>query len=902
MVEDRKKEKAIEKIKELVTKYKKLVENKQIRQYNEERTKNDFIDHLFEALGWDVWNKKVYDEVLKEEKVLKGRVDYAFRLNGVNKFFVEAKSLKADLENPDYAKQAIEYGFNKAVAFVVLTDFEGLKVFNAEWNEKNIWRNIVFEIKYDQYEKEIDKLWLLSRDSIEKGLLTEYAKSIGKRTPRKGVEELLPLELISWRNKISKDIKLNYSTGYDDGHIDEITQKLIDRLIFIRTCEDRKFENKQLLEAANMYKKSNRKLSRLLKDEIFPYYRREYDSNLFGKDEEDIHEIDQINISDDVLYDVITSTYYSKDGNAGYDFDVIEADVLGNAYEQYLGYVLRTTAKRIKTEYKHAHRKEQGIYYTPKEVVAYIVRNTIGDLISNKKPKEVDNIKIVDPACGSGSFLIRAFDELRNYYIIKEKARQETMHSDFDLKRTTQILKNNIFGVDLDEKAVEIAQLNLMLKVAEKRHRLPLLKENIKCGNSLIDDPETAGPKSFNWEEKFPRVFKEGKFDIVVGNPPWVQSKYMSKEHKMYYSKKYTVAKKQYDLFSIFIERSLQQLKENGILGFIVPDRFIANLDYWPFREFILNNCRILKLVHLGDDVFKEVSMPSAILIIKKEKSKSERDKNVVEYAECAGGKSLDNLRYNKKSQEEFLKNEGFVFSIFSIKSSDKIISKIRKHSVKFGEIVDNARGVEIGKNSELISDKKLNESYVKFLTGEDIDRYKIDSKRYIRLNERNIDYKSSDLYKGSKILIRKTGLGIKATLDTEGHYVIQVIYIFKPKKKELDTRYLLGILNSKLMEFYYFSVFGEKGRKTFPHLTQGKVLQLPIRIATDNQQKLVISLVDEILQKNKRLTELGDKKVSEKSDIEEQIKKLNKKIDDVVYKIYDLSLEEIKIIEESLK
>ena len=632
---------------------------------------------------------------------------------------------------------------------------------------------------------------------------------------------------------------------------------------------------------------------------LFGEYDKAFNSKLFASG----HFSEDLNIDNSVLMDVIKGTYEASDGSIHYDFSAINADVLGNMYEQYLGHLLKKTAKRAKVEKSHAKRKEQGIYYTPTYVVDYIVKNTVGEYLKGKRAETVSSIKVLDPACGSGSFLLRVFDELDSYWARKLKGKygQSKLGGDgVPITKKIEILRDNIYGVDLDEKAVEISRLNLLLKAAEKRHLLPALDKNVKVGNSLIDDSEVAGDKAFVWNSEFEKIMSEGGFDVIVGNPPWVESKKFDPEDKEFYEKGFDVAKKQYDLFSLFVERSLACLKEGGLLGFIIPDRFLTNLDYVDFRKFILNNCKIVKILHLGDGVFKEVRMPSAIIILQKESKDKLRDKNPVKYSSIGSGQELSET-YDVKLQNEFLNNPNQVFSIFSDAETGRIIEKIKKDSVPFGDLVTNARGVEIGKSSKLILPNKTSSNQVKFLVGKDIDRYYLHSNSFLQLGEAGIDYKDAALYAGPKLLIRKTGSGIRAVLDTENHYVIQVIYMFKSKDPSLDPNYLLGILNSKLMSFYYFSVFGERDRKTFPHLTQGKVLSLPFRVVSKEKQAELASLVRSVQKVVCELEALGGKRTDKALGLIEKKAILDKQIDGVVYEIYGINEKEKNSIEKVL-
>src|SRR3989344_3900465 len=243
---------------------------------------------------------------------------------------------------------------------------------------------------------------------------------------------------------------------------------------------------------------------------IFKRYDEVYNSGLFtiGKD----NDCDKINIDGEIIKKLVYYLYESKDDVYVYNFDWIDADVLGQVYEQYLGKILaQTKSGKAKLTEGQAHRKEQGIYYTPTYIVDYIVKNTVGELLKDKKI-DAKKIKILDPACGSGSFLIKAFDYMQKHLSNNEEAMQHKLDMQGAYSIKTEILKNNIFGVDLDNKAVEITKLNLLLKAAEKYRKLPKeLDNHIRWGNSLIDD-ETISEHAFKWNGEF----QEGSFDVVI--------------------------------------------------------------------------------------------------------------------------------------------------------------------------------------------------------------------------------------------------------------------------------------------------------------------------------------------------------------------------------------------------
>jgi predicted nucleotidyltransferase len=481
-----------------------------------------------------------------------------------------------------------------------------------------------------------------------------------------------------------------------------------------------------------------------------------------------------------------------------------------------------------------------------------------------------------------------------------------------------RILREHLYGVDLDPEAAEIAAVNLTMQAFAdtKREKLPLiLNENIKVGNSLISGTEEElrryfgdnwkEKKPFNWEEEFPQIMAEGGFDVVIGNPPWVESKRMQPAEKAYYRAAFQSMYGQYDIFNGFVERGLQLSREHGVLGFIVPNRFIMNPDYEPLRLLLLNTAKILQLCDVGEHIFESVEMPAVITILQKELEANERNKNQVRVKTSIEDLEREGYKEYSVPQEQFLKEHAFLFTIYQPAEVSTIIQKIENGAVKFGELVNNARGVEIGKRSQLVSDRRLGNDYVPFLVGEDMDRFIILEHRFLRLGDGTVDYKNPELYQGEKILVRKTGAGIRATLDDANFYVIQVIYIFKPKSEKANTRYLLGLLNSKLMSFYHFVKFGEKEKKAFPHLRQELVLQLPIRrIDFDNPEEKrkhdnLTALADRMLELNKQLVPIRKASTPEKDKLVEEIELTDRAIDRLVYALYQLNDDEIKLIEK---
>ena len=604
-----------ERIIELISKYEEKKKSGEIKKYNEESTKKDFMQPLFESLGWNFSNRgKSNDSVSAEETISKKRVDYGFRINGVPKFFLEAKSLREESihTNSKYVIQAIDYAWMKSCSWAILCNFETIAVYNADWRESNYGNNLFFVLHPSDFVRD-KRFTYLSKKAFENNALDKVASEYGKKQLKNPINKQLLQDMIHFREVLSKDIvRNNQDKHLSQEDIDESVQRILDRLIFIRNAEDRGLEENQL--QSNVRQWHSKGKGHLIKEisRVYRDFDDKYNSKLFAH-----HLCDDLYIDNDALQEVIEGLNHSKDNSYRYDFSIIESDVLGNIYEQYLGNILKSTPKRAKLQESKTHRKEQGIYYTPSYIVDYIVENTVSEFIRTHTPEEIKKVRILDPACGSGSFLIRAYKELENYWKQNSDFAQLTLDSEEFYSKKVEILKNNIFGVDLDPKAVEIAQLNLLLQISESKQRLPILQNNIKVGNSLIDDPSVSD-KAFKWEEEFPEIMKEGGFDIIIGNPPYVRIQNLNDEETGWFNKTFKSAYKNYDIYLLFVEKSLDLCKENGIIGFIIPSKFI-NSDYGlGLRNLISETKSLYKLIDFKDvQIFGDATNYTCILFLK---------------------------------------------------------------------------------------------------------------------------------------------------------------------------------------------------------------------------------------------------------------------------------------------
>ncbi len=867
------KQEAKSQIQKLVEKYERLAEAGKIKSYNEAQTRNEFIEPLFEFLGWDMRNLNTENEVTTEENVSGGRVDLAFRLGNIPVMFLEAKAMKVDLDEWKWAEQAINYSWNKSVTWAVLTDFESIKIFNAEIPPKSISQNLFIEIKCQDFINRFDQLWLLSKESFEQKTLYKEAQKWGKLTARKQVGEKLFEDLMSWRILLTKDFK--NQNNLTDEELDEGVQRILDRLIFIRTAEDRKIEPNVLIGIlrggkANQYRQMVK---------VFRDFDDGFNSKLFAP-----HYCEEWKASDKVISKVIKGLYETKDGYR-YDFSVISADVLGGIYEQYLSFV----QGRKGEDKSKSKRKSQGIYYTPKYIVEFIVKETLGEILKKAKPKEISKIKVLDPACGSGSFLTAAYDR------ILETIGSQSLFTKFD------ILKDNIYGIDLDAQAVEIAQLNLLLKVLSQKTKLPTLQHNLISGNSLVSGEaeklekyfgsDYREQKPFNFESEFKEVFEQGGFDVIIGNPPWVSLKgkhkslnFSEKELKYFYEKlnANTYAP---NLYEMFIWKGLSLLKEGGYFSFIVPDRLCTNRQFVKLREHILKNYTLKSLWFKVD--FPGIIADTVIFVIQNKKPGGNKIK-VAKYP---------NNKFEKISQNLYLSQEDFSF-FYVPETILEIFEKIKSSSniTTLDQFVKTTSGC--GAKSSFLHDSKEGESEIKVIKGANICRYGNKGYYWFEFKDENLSGRTRDERKLSvmnKILLRKTGIDLIATFDDSGIYPEQSLYFAYDSDRE-TLLYLLAILNSKLINTYYQN-FAITNRDSIPQLKNVDLDNFPIIKPTDKQKTKIAKLSQLMLNLQKEF-QATSANTDKHNSLKREIEKLDREIDEAIYKLYGLTAEEIRTIE----
>lgn len=527
-------------IQQLVERFQRNYAEYSAARYNETQLRVDFVNPFFIALGWDVRNEEGYAErykdVIHEDQVKVGGAtkapDYSFRVGGTRKFFVETKKPSINLKDDiSPAFQVRRYAWSAKLPLSILTDFEEFAVYDCRTRPNKKDKATTARLQYltytDYLERWDDIAAVFSKDAILQGSFDSYAEdSTGKRGTQE-VDKAFLQELERWRNLLARNFALR-NKGIGVQELNFAVQRTIDRLLFLRIAEDRGLEAYERLSGIVGVEHTYQELAKL-----FRAADDRYNSGLFHfKTENDRPgQPDDftlnLSLDDKVLGDIIPNLYYP---DSPYEFSVLPADILGQVYEQFLGKVIRlTTGGQAKVEEKPEVRKAGGVYYTPTYIVDYIVKNTVGQLLEGKTRQQAAELRIIDPACGSGSFLLGAYQHLLDWHLdlyINDdpqrhaKGRPPRLYQDesgewrLTIDERKRILLDNIYGVDIDPQAVEVTKLSLLLKVLEGEQRqqaemfqervLPDLGDNIKCGNSLIgpDFYEAAQMAMFDAEER----------------------------------------------------------------------------------------------------------------------------------------------------------------------------------------------------------------------------------------------------------------------------------------------------------------------------------------------------------------------------------------------------------------
>jgi type I restriction-modification system DNA methylase subunit len=992
-------------------------------QYNEARLRIEFLNPLFEALGWDINNRQgyaeAYKDVIYEDAIKIGGAtkapDYCFRIGGARKFFVEAKKPTINLKDAsEPAFQLRRYAWSAKLPLSILTDFEEFVVYDCrikpDREDKATTARILY-FPYTDYPHRWDEIAsIFSRDAILKGTFDTYAEETKGKRGTAEVDTAFLQEIESWREMLARHLALR-NKSLTQRELNYAVQMTIDRIIFLRICEDRGIEDyerlKALVKGTNVYQ-------RLCT--LFQEADDRYNSGLFHfQKEKDVPEPPdtltlRLVIDDKPLKDIMKRLYYP---DSPYEFSALPADVLGHVYEQFLGKVIRLTpSHQVMVEEKPEVRKAGGVYYTPTFIVDYIVRHTLSKLLEGKKPGlkgSASKIKIVDPACGSGSFLIVAYQYLldwhRDRYVEDgtEKHRKELYQGAggqwlLTTQEKKRILLNSIYGVDIDPQAVEVTKLSLLLKVLEgessqslnsqlrlfHERALPDLDRNIKCGNSLIDsefyntptlplfDDETQyRVNAFDWMSAFPQAFSgdDPGFDTVIGNPPYIRIQALKEWAPLeveYYKKAYRAAAKgNYDIYVVFVERGLSLLNNHGQLGFILPHKFF-NAQYGePLRALISHNHYLSEVIHFGDkQVFEQATTYTCLMFLDKEGNKQCR---VVKVDDLVA------WRNNGEAIEGVIPSSSITHSDwnFAIGNSSTFLDRLGNMPIKLKDVTSRiGQGIRTSANEVYVLDlvsndgdlitahsKQLDQTVtlerqavLLFLQGREIKPYDLQPSgkvvlfpyqidggqvhlltevelsknfpkafEYLRSNQRYLGEREKGRFNGvgwygygrvqnidlmlqSKILVPDIADHASFAFDENGTYAFTSGYGISLRNTVSESpKYILGLLNSKVLDFYLKRVSTPLRGGFFRYFTQF-VEQLPIRTINFSEpidkayHDRMVALVNQMLSLHKRQAEA--RAPHDKTVLNQQIAVTDQQIDRLVYELYELSEEEIRIVE----
>lgn len=689
-------------LKELVRAFEKGIKTFRDSKYNETQLRNDFVDSLLMSLGWDVDNEagknQFLRDVIQEESIevedekSKKNPDYTLRVQGLRKLFVEAKKPQVDIAKSNKAAfQTRRYGWNANLGISVLTNFDKLIIYdcrhkpNANEDER-IARIKVFE--FSNYLEAFDEIYdLISFESASTGRLDDLF-SVYERIGQTFDDYFLE-QIESWRERLAiSAVQRNERLGSED--INFLIQRLLNRIIFLRICEDRTIEKFETLKNIQSY------------DELKALFRlsdKKYNSGLFDFIEDNLSL--NIQIDSEVLIEIFNELYYPL---SPYDFTVVDPTILSQIYEKFLGsHVVLDEGRQLSIVSEPEVVASNGVVPTPKIIVEQIVKETLNPLVNGKNSEELALLKIADICCGSGTFLISIYDFLLKATIerfIEEGITDAELINEIaentyglTLRAKRNVIEQSIFGVDINPYATEVTEFSLLLKLLEgesgasidhfigqyETKVLPSLQNNIKCGNSLVDSkffefmPEAIEDdrilfkvKPFDWNLEFPFLDDTNGFDAIVGNPPYVRIqnlvKYSPDEVKYYQSELsgFAVAKKEtIDKYYVFIQRAIGLLNPTGFLGYVVPNKFFIIKGGKALRKFISESSNLSKIIHFGvTQVFPDRSTYTAIVILQKEEKEQFEFKRVKKITPDLLGDNSGYLEYN---QENF-KDDPWVF------------------------------------------------------------------------------------------------------------------------------------------------------------------------------------------------------------------------------------------------
>ena len=859
-----------------------------ILQSKEEQFQEGFLRELFvKILGYTLNPSPDYNLITeKKNETNSKKADGAIQLDGKVIGVIELK----DHKTTDLSKiEAQAFGYKSqhiGTRLVIISNFEKLRLYIDNAVEYREWN--LFTLTEDEFRE----LYLcLAWQQVAKGVALQMkGESVSSEDQ---ITKALYRDYSQFKRALFADILKNnpVAEGEDEKEwqllLFKKTQKLLDRLLFIFFAEDC-----GLLPPNSMVQIIDQWEQLKEMDEYRPFYDRvkkyfgymntgfkgkkyeifAYNGGLFKPDEV----LDNITISDDLLAEHCRKL-------SEYDFESdVDVNILGHIFENSLSEIEEVTQQITSgNSPTTSKRKQDGVFYTPQYITKYIVENTVGRLCAEKKQelgiveeeyfsdqrrqmqtkrRLLDQLQqyrdwllqitILDPACGSGAFLNAALRFLMDEHKLIDEMEAKVSGASIEFQGVeNSILENNLYGVDINEESVEIAQLALWLRTAKPHRKLNSLNQNIKCGNSLISDPAVAGDKAFNWQEQFPKVFERGGFDVVIGNPPYVNMANIQNEReRKFYQNNYSTVKNKCDLYSIFTEKAQSLLHENGLLGFIFPNSWMGTESFSKFREFLSKIVKVYQLVELPPGVFEDAIVTTVLCFYQNIKPEAS---NNVEIYTC-----IDKQFVKKDfvlSYEQILKNPNSSFAFEKTISLENVPCKM------LSEIASFSLGIKTSDDARFIFKNPIDESCYKMIRGRNISRWSHPyNNEWIWYQPTLICEKPGgrprvleNFLVDRKIVIQDIATQITATIDSEKYLCNDTLNIIYSLNGDNSFEYILCVLNSKLVNVWF--------KKIFPaglHIKTNQLEQIPIPTVALNAQQPFITLADTMLTLNKQLQE----------------------------------------------
>ena len=1024
---------------QLVDRFKKHAASYRSAEYLETRVRREFLDPFFVALGWDVDNRsgyaEAYKEVIHEDSIkVPGRdggtkaPDYCFRIGGARKFFVEAKKPSVNIRvDMDPAYQLRRYAWSAKLPLSLLTDFEELAVYDCRLKPTPTDATSTARTAYFTIDNYLDpRRWaeiaaIFSKDAILKGSFDRYVDTSKRKRGTAEVDDALLDEIENWRELLAKAIaKRNPQLSvYQLNHV---VQATVDRIMFLRIAEDRGIEPYGALLALTNGEGTYKRLF-----ERFRLADQRYNSGLFHFEAERgrIGAPDEIapdlQIDDKPLKQILKGLYYPE---SPYEFSVFAPEILGQVYEQFLGKVIRLTpAGLAKIEEKPEVKKAGGVFYTPAYIVDYILEQTIGAQLNGKTPEQIgappasskpsaiadrQQFTVLDPACGSGSFLLGAYQFLLDWYLAQYLKADPAKHADGKQPRLFQkakddwrltsherkrILTSHIYGVDIDPQACEVTKLSLLLKVLEGENdetiganlrlfherALPDLSRNIKCGNSLVgadfydqshlplvSDDLRLRTNVFDWRGEFPNVMKTGGFDAVVGNPPYIriQTLRATQPEVADYLARYKSAEAgNYDIYVVFAEKAISLLRESGRLGFIMPHKFF-NAEYGEgLRRLIADGRHLEHLVHFGhQQVFRGATTYTCLMFCDAAARASIRYTDVsslTDWRNRVGGFVTSEVPASAITAEPWSIRSGRKGEVCAkVEAAGPTLEAIAEIFVGVQTSADKIYHLELCSTSDRTKTVKDAESTEPFEVESDIahplvsgghvkpyvlhdnesvilfpydadgallpekalrDHYPL-AYAYLRQHRRTLEEREKRKFADDawyrfgrnqnigrqhqpKLCVPRLVERLRCACDLTGRVVmdnVDVNGIVCRAGIDLDLRYIAGLLNSRLMGWFFPNV-SAPFRGGWYSANRQFLGNVPIR--TDFASPEDAGMRDKIVDAVELLTELHSQKAEKKTALERdavarQIASVEAQIDRCVYHLYRLDADDIALVE----